>query len=283
MEAKAATRWILAGAALLLASACQDGAGPAAAHPRSLSLSVVADNTDSTVSRTPLAVSSSGQSLTLSDTTDTLVLKSVQVVVRRIELARADTSCAPSYEQDGQGSEGDMMGRHRDHMGGWGNDGCQEVKVGPVLVDVPLDGKMKKVFVEQLPSGTYNGVELQIHSPVSTDSTDAAFLANHPDFDSVSVKVEGTYDDSAFTYTHRIEARQAYRLDPPMVVTPDSTSSNLTLRVDVGAWFVRRDGTLIDPSMAASGAPDEHLVAWNIVRSLWTFKDDNHDGHRDHH
>lgn len=286
METKTGTRWLLVGAATLLISACQNGAGPVAARPRTLSLSVVADQSDSTASNTPLSTASSGQSMTLSDTTDTLVLSSVQIVVRQIELAQADTSCSPSYEEDAQGSEGDTMGvrhEHGDHMGEWGHDGCQEVKVGPVLVDVPLDGQVRQVFAAQLPAGTYDGAELRIHSPVPADSTDAAFLADHPSFDSVSVRVQGTYDDSAFTYTHRIEARQAYRLNPPLVVTPDSGASNLTLRVDVGAWFVRRDGTLIDPAMASAGGEDEHLVAWNIVRSLWTFKDDNHDGRCDRH
>ncbi len=292
MGARTAMRGLSVVAAILLVAGCQNNTGPAGASAaRRLSLSVAASGSDSTVSTTPLAVSDSGQALMLSDTTDTLVLDTVQIIVRRIELAQADSSCAPPYEEDGNGHVD--MGVWPDTAGGmatvgWGEDGCQRVKVGPVLVNVPLNGKVQKVFAAQVPAGTYDGVELRIHAPVPGDSADAAFLSTHAEFDSVSVRAVGTFDDSAFTYTHRIEARQAYHLNPPLAVTDSTPAQNLTLRVDVGAWFVRRDGTLIDPDSAmdnGSGTENEyleHLVAWNIFRSLQTFRDDNFDGHRDH-
>lgn len=277
MEARSGMRFVSVVSALLLVTACQQAAGPSGVKPRSLSLSVVASAADSTASAIPLASADSGQVMTLSDSTNTLVLDSVQIIVRRIEMTQADTTCSAN---DGDADDqGDTL---RERQGEWGdNDECAELKVGPVLVNVPLDGNVKEVFAAQLPAGTYSHAELQIHSPMPGDSADAAFLAGDPGFDSVSVRVVGTFDDSAFTYTHRIEARQSYTLDPPMVVSPDSGASNLTLSVDVGSWFVRRDGSLINPATAMSEGTADYVVAWNIMRSLWAFKDDNRDGRCD--
>jgi len=282
MKMARSTPYMMLAGLLLLASGCQDATGAgSAANTKGLSLSVVRANTDSS----GLNISSTGSEMTLSDSTDTLVLSSVQLVLRRIELAQADTMCSPPADSTESSHDGPMTtdGWHRNRWGEWDRNDCEELKVGPILVDVPLDGQVQKVFSVDIPEGTYNGAEFWIHTPSSTDSTDLAFVADHPDFDSVSVRVEGTFNGNAFTYTHAIRARQHSRLDPPLVVSPDSGATNLTLRVNLDKWFVGWHGTLIDPSTANVGGDNEWLVAWHIMRSFWTFKDRNEDGECDRH
>jgi len=281
MKIKSGVPFVSLMAAVLMMSACSDGTGAgSAANTRSLSLSVVGASTDSSGLNT-----SSGQEMTLSDTTDTLVLSSVQIVIRRIELAPTDSMCSPPSDSTEEHQDSTMMadGWHKDRWGEWDRDDCEELKVGPILVDVPLDGSVKKVFAADVPEGTYKGSELWIHAPSPGDSTDAAFLADHPAFDSVSVRVRGTFDADSFTYTHAIRARQVSRLDPPLVVSPDSGAANLTLRVNLSKWFTTWHGKLIDPSTANAGGDNERLVAWNIMRSFWAFKDHDRDGECDRH
>jgi len=97
----------------------------------------------------------------------------------------------------------------------------------------------------------------------------------------VSIVADGTFDDQPFTFVQRIEARQRYALDPPLVVTADTDPTNLTLHLDVSTWFVGRDGALVSPVTANRGGENEGLVRANVLRSLNAFRDDDRDGARD--
>ena len=252
-------------------AACSRGGavGPGAAQGTSFSVAAT-----TTGSSGPTTTQSSSSGMTQSDSTDTLTLSKVQLVVRRIELSPVDTGALA----DTVCSRGDDDG---EHPAQWTRVGhCDEMKVGPVLVDVPLDGQVEKVFSAQLPAGTYGGVELQIHAPSHYDPSDSAFLQANPEFDSVSVRAEGTFDGKAFTFTSRIEARQRNVLNPPVQVT-DSVPTNITFHLDLSKWFVGPGGTLIDPSTATSGSDIGRLVQWNIMSSLQTFRDDNRNGQCD--
>jgi hypothetical protein len=251
-------------------AACSSGTGPGAA-PAALSFSVAA----TTDSSGPTTTQPSGSGIVQSDSTDTLTLSTVQLVVRRIELAPVDTGA----QADTVCSQGDDDGEHPDQWKRVGH--CEELKVGPVLVNVPLDGQVEKILSAQLPVGTYGGVELQIHAPSHYDQSDLAFLQANPDFDSVSVRAEGTFDGTPFTFTSRIEARQRNVLDPPVQVTADSAPTNITFHLDLSTWFVAPDGTLIDPSTAMGDSDIGRLVRWNIMRSLQTFRDNDRNGRCD--
>ena len=251
--------------------ACARGGAMGPGAPQGMSFSVAASTTGSSG---PTTTQSSSSGMTQSDSTDTLTLSKVQLVVRRIELAPVDTGA----QADTVCSQGDDDG---EHPAQWTRVGhCDEMKVGPVLVDVPLDGQVEKVFSAQLPVGTYGGVELQIHAPSHYDPSDSAFLVANPEFDSVSVRAEGTFDGKPFTFTARIEARQRNVLNPPVQVT-DSVPTNITFHLDLSKWFVGPGGTLIDPSTATGYSQTAELVRWNIMSSLQTFRDDNRNGQCD--
>jgi hypothetical protein len=194
---------------------------------------------------------------------NTLVLTDVQLVAKHIEFQRQgkDVVC----EQD--------VNAEQD---------CDELNVGPVLLDLALSAGATQSFSVIVPAGTYDKAELHIHRVSSTDAGDAAFLAANPGFDGVSIKATGTYNGTAFTYTTDLDAEQEIALSPALT-TDGSTPASVTLFVDVSSWFKTADGTaLVDPATALLGQPNQSLVEGNIQVSLKAFEDENHDGVSDH-
>jgi hypothetical protein len=190
---------------------------------------------------------------------DTIVLSQVQLVLRRIELERTGGTVCDSLTTD---------------------DDCEELKAGPILLDLPLGAGAARSFSVALDTGSYSKIKFEIHRPESNH--DAAFLALNPGFDGVSIKVTGTYNGTAFTYISDLDVEQEHELAPPITVT-DATGANLTLFVDLASWFANAGNTgLIDPETANNGGAAEGEVKSNIEASLNAFEDDNHDGHDDH-
>jgi hypothetical protein len=190
---------------------------------------------------------------------DTIVLSSVQVVLRRIELNRVAGGACDSTTTD---------------------DSCEELKAGPVLLDLPLGAGAARTFTVAIDTGSYDKLEFKIHAPES--SNDAAFIAQHPDFDGVSIRVTGTYNGTPFTYTSDLDVEQEVELSPPITVT-DAAGASLTLFVNLNSWFANQtnDG-LINPDSANKGGPKEGEVKSNIETSLNAFEDENRDGGDDH-
>ena len=208
-------------------------------------------------------VSAAGDSTVIVLANDTIILRSVELVLRKVELKPVeDAACDPIGD----------------------NDGCEEFETGPVLVSLPLGTTATETMVSvSAPPGQYDKLEFKIHKP--GDSDDAAFIAAHPDFNGVSIRVTGTYSQagtrSAFVFSSDLDAEQEIELQPPLTVSA-GTGTNVTLRVDVATWFLNAGGTaLVDPASANKGQPNESLVANNIQNSFDAFEDDNHDGLED--
>lgn len=186
--------------------------------------------------------------------TDTIVFTSVQLVLREIEL---------------------------DHVGGTvcdttASDDCEELEIGPILLDLPLGAGADRQFTVAIDTGSYDKIQFEVHKPESSD--DAGFIALHPEFDGVSIKATGTWNGTPFTYTSDLDVEQEYSISPPLVVT-ETSGANVTLRVDLAGWFLNQaaDG-LIDPMTANKGGQLEGEVKSNIEASLNAFEDDDHDG-----
>ena len=122
--------------------------------------------------------------------------------------------------------------------------------------------------------GSYDEFEFKVRAPKNDSSN--AFLALHPDFAGVSIRVTGTWNGTPFTYETAVSAKQELHISPPLVVT-DSSNADFTLFIDIGTWF-RSAGKLIDPTTANAGGANESLVNENIVRSFNAFEDENHNG-----
>ena len=109
---------------------------------------------------------------TFTDGINTLVITQVQLVLREIELNRVEetNSCGESAD-----------------------DRCEELEVGPVLLDLPLGtGGATRAFSVAVDTGTFDEVEFEIHKPSDDDASDVAFLQAHPDLADVSVRVTGS-------------------------------------------------------------------------------------------
>lgn len=189
---------------------------------------------------------------------DTIVVSQVELVLRRIELKRVGGAVCDTTA----------------------NDDCEELRAGPVLLDLPLGAGADRQFTVAVDTGSYGKIEYDIHKPESSD--DAGFIALHPDFDGVSIRMTGTYNGVAFTYTSDLDVEQEADLVPPLAVT-ETTGANLTLRVSLEEWFRNQAGTgLIDPATANKGGALEGEVKSNIEASFQAFEDHDHDGADDH-
>jgi hypothetical protein len=194
---------------------------------------------------------------TFTDGTNTLVVTRAQLVLREIELEIAGADDVPCAAQD--------------------DDACEELALGPLLVDLPLSAGPEQTLVVDIAAGTYDEVEFKIHKP--SDDDDPTFVAAHPEFNDRSIRVEGTFNGNPFVFTTDLNLEQEIELSQPLVVA-ENGSADLTLFVDVAIWFDNA-GTLLDPATANIGQPNEGLVKANIQDSIQGFEDDDEDGSED--
>jgi hypothetical protein len=210
---------------------------------------------------TPMLASIVGLGSLLDDTLvvdeDTLVLSSVEVVFREIELKRlevADCDVDPEPE------------------------GCEEFEAGPVLVSLPLSPGADSAFALDIPPGTYTEIEFDVHKVSDSDEEDAAFRLAHPSFVDKSIRVTGTFNGQAFVFESDLDVEQELDLTPALVVEDATTMANITILVDVDGWFRDNLGGLIDPATANKGFDNEGIVKENIKNTMEAFEDEDEDG-----
>ncbi len=242
-------------AAAVLVAACSDAAGPA--QEAGVSLSFTAGAGPAAASGALFSMASD----TLSDgQSNVLILTQVEVVLREIELKRQS---APGCD--------DLPG----------DDDCEKFEVGPVLLDVPLNGETGTLITIMPDPDTYDEIEFEIHKISSSDEEDAAFRAAHPDFAGKSIRVQGSYNGQPFTYETDLDVEQEFDLAPPIVVTAEMTSTNVTVLLGVDSWFRDGSGDLVNPQDGNKGNQHESLVKENIKQSIEAFEDHDSDGEPD--
>jgi hypothetical protein len=220
-------------------------------NPTTRALSVSTTTTAPTAGRDPAGAS--GGSLTLS---------AAQVVLSKIKLAPVGTSCAAETEHDDAARmssdehEADDDADEQDIE----DASCEDLKLGPLTVNLPLDASTKLILDALVPPGTYTGVKAKLDAvTVSGVYTDAAG-ASHP-----------------FTFTSRGKAEVEIRFPTP--ITLDATTANVTVTVDVASWFKDANGAFLDPNdVRNTGA-----INRNIRRSFRAFGDHDRDGVDDEH
>jgi hypothetical protein len=238
--------------------ACDDGVSPGASV--SVSLSVAVDQS----AAAPVGDFATGglaADITEDDGTHTLVITRVAMVLREVELERLSTPDCPDGVED--------------------DDACEEFEAGPFLIELPTDGSVTTTVSVDADPDVYDEVEFEIHKPEDESAADLAFLSQHPDFEGVSIRVEGTFDGASFVFLQDLNAEQEMPLIPPLDVSEGSGPVNLTLTVDVRSWFRDETGALLDPREANKGEPFEALVEENIEASIDLFEDDDRDGESD--
>ncbi len=251
--------WTVLGAAVLV-SACSDSTGLSGNGTNQVSLSVTTQ-----VGAGPAAASAGMFMLaaadTLTDGENELVFTQVELVLREIELERINHDSCDSTAVD--------------------DDGCEEFETGPILLDLPLSGQVEQVIAIEADTGTYDEIEFELHKVSNDDPEDAAFRAAYPDMVEKTIRVQGFYNGQPFTYENDINDEQEYDLIPPLVVDEMTTSVNVTVLIDLAAWFVDGSGALVNPQSGNKGGDNESLINENIKHSFEAFEDDDRDGDDD--
>lgn len=244
------------------AVACSDSTNPLAGRGQNVMLSFASQAgtgpiAGSVAGSAGMGLLAAGDSLVQTDGNgNTLVIYSIEVLLREIELKRANTSDCDSIAS---------------------SDACEKFEVGATLVDVPLAGGAAAAITIAVDSGTYTEVEFDVHK-LGGDSVDNAFAATHPNWPAnVSIRVTGRYNGTAFTYTTGLDQEQEVQFVPPLVIDASGSTTNLTVRFDPATWF-RNGTTLIDPASANQGGANVSLVENNIKNSIEAFHDHDRDG-----
>jgi hypothetical protein len=198
-----------------------------------------------------------GDSLVISDGTNTLIITSAEVVAREIELRRAGVvSCDSSASRDD----------------------CEYFSTNARLITLPLASGVSQSIGVEVPAGTYESLRMKVHK-VSDDPGDAAFLAANPSWpDGESIRVTGFYNGTPFTFVSDVNFDAEEDLVPALVIG-ETSQADLTVRIDLTVWFRQGlTGSLINPATAGSGGGNKSTVENNIKNSVRVFKDDDHDG-----
>jgi len=190
----------------------------------------------------------------------TLDVTAITVVITRASLKSTETDvCADDEEDDSEhqvaaSDRGPGGGDHRDH------DDCEEVRIGPTIVDLPVDGKLVTIPANTVPPGTFREIELRVSL----------------------VRLQGTFDTKPFDVTIPVGAKTEIKLDPPITVAADGALA-VTVNLPVDTWLLNADGSLIDPNQLRSNIMLLGRVRMNIASSIHAFEDRDHDGMPDHH
>jgi len=231
-------------------AACGDGTGPTTGAQVSLTFA-------SSVAAGAAAAPSFGgpMAVPFTDGVNTLEITSVKVVLREIELERVEIA-----DCDVEPAE------------------CEDFEIGPVLIDLSLDGTTNTNISVAVSAGTYDEIEFDVHKASNDDPEDAAFLLANPTMESKSIIVEGTYNTVAFTYETDLNEEQELDLVPNLAIGEDAPPTNVTIRFDVSTWFLDGNGNLFDPATANKGEPNENVAKDNIKNSIEAFEEEDKDG-----
>ena len=195
--------------------------------------------------------------LALDDGDNTLLITKAEIVLEEIELKRTEaTACASSAGED---------------------DDCEKFETGPRLVQLPLDGKVSQELATAVPAGSYDQLEFEVHKLEGDGGSD--ILRDRPDLEGLSVRIVGSYNGTPFVFVSEESQELELELSPPLVVDEGGSDVNLTLSIDLAAWFTSGAGMLVNP--AAQSSAD--IIDNNIDQSFQCFEDDDHDGSDDHH
>ena len=205
-----------------------------------------------------IASAEAGQ-LVISADGDEIVLSQVGLVLRKVRLEGPSTEDCP---EDGAG-----------------DSGCGELEFGPVLFELPLEEGAEGVLNAMVPVGSYTGLKFQLHRPTNANE-DADFVAEHPEYGDISIRVVGSYNGTPFTFASDLTEVGPVSLAGPVEVSAEGPLP-LTLLVQVAGWFAGEDGGLVNPEDANDGGPLESVVERQIRESFRAFHDGDADAVED--
>jgi hypothetical protein len=238
---------VIAGISVIALAACGDSSSPNA-RPVSLSFS-------SQAPAAALANVSAVRDVIITVGANTLVITKAQLVVRSIKLKTTQTlTCSDDDSID---------------------DDCDEVRLAPMLVDLPLTANGVTTLTASIPEGTYREISFKIHKPSDNDASDVAFRAANPTFATTSIRVEGTFNGQAFVFASDLSETMELEFAAPVVINADN--KNVTVQFDLSSWF-KVGGQVINPTTANKSGINENAVKSNVRGSLHALEDDDSNG-----
>lgn len=150
-----------------------------------------------------------------------------------------------------------------------------DFKIGPLVVDLNLEGNVTEIGVGSIPAGSYNKFEFKVKK-LDVDDVDTAdtqfsdFLGTE-----ISVIVEGSYNSAAFTLPIEEEFKQEIEFLIPIDILSDTSLTNLTLLVNTNSWFLDPESSEeLDPSDSSNLSQ----IIENIANSFVAYEDEDEDG-----
>ncbi|MCJ7471937.1 MAG: hypothetical protein MUP02_03910, partial [Actinobacteria bacterium] len=108
----------------------------------------------------------------------------------------------------------------------------EDIKVGPFVVYLNLNGMTTDFAVNSIPAGFYNEIKFKIHQIQGSKlPPDPEFKEGEDNSLRYSVIVKGKYNSIPFVYKSRKSAHQKVELDTPLEIV-ENTYTNLTITVD---------------------------------------------------
>jgi len=148
------------------------------------------------------------------------------------------------------------------------------VKVGPIVVKLNLNGTPTEFAAANVVAGNYSKIKFRLHKPEDAD------LISDPEFKSgisgdqrFSVIVKGKFNGTPFIYYSTKTATQEMNLKSAINITAD-VKTNVTLSVDVNNWF-NRGLLVLDPTNTANKNDIDNNIKDSFKKA---FRDNNKDG-----
>ena len=225
----------LIGLAVAGAVACSDVSAPGSGPATTLSFRTSSQPSLSTASAASFAT------IPITIGANTVDIQKVDVMFDEVKLERVHSG----DQRDSDANEDDSDLRNEEVF-----------RTGPVTVALPLAGGVVSPFVQALPVGEYD--ELQMKGR--------------------SVRLQGTYNGQVFDVTVQVPAKIEMRLRPPLKITGTTDRPDITVDINVRSWFVGRDGSVIDPRLLPTDGTLRGDFRNRIRASFKAFKDKNRDG-----
>ena len=151
-----------------------------------------------------------------------------------------------------------------------------DYKTGSFIVNFDLSGGITTVAVGTVPAGSYDEVRFKIHKPEDNQVVaDPEFKIGTSGDERFSFIIKGQYNNQSFVYRSSKSMSEELDLVPPLVVSDQNNSVNITILIDVSKWFIDpQSGATLDPTYPQN----ENIIDDNIKDSFKAFKDNDKDG-----
>lgn len=185
-----------------------------------------------------------------------IVVDSVDVVIRQLQVGREGTECAIRA----QGAGGDADG-----------EDCEEFGAGVTFVQsLPVDEGVEEIVTNvPIEPATWDRLAFEFNvlevDPAQPEDQD--ILNDRTDLRGGSVMIQGTFDGQDFELLLAIDREISLSADPPLVIE-DEGEGGMVVVWNVSQWFDDGEGGLVDPVAAQEDQALRDQIEANLLEAL---------------